>query len=409
MANIDFATPNLKRKRSVCSGDNDVVSNKKVVRAPAAAELDSFYSQLAVVGKPVILSLTPGYSEPYIPLYCKGVLPKPLTSFFDIKSIELTYPELLTKCEDFFNSYTITPAQLTAVEVNTRDQSNSKIWFDQRSGRVTASKFRQACCTSLAQPAQSLIKAICYPKSASFKSAATSWGCEHEEHAGTGYKDVMSKKHVNFSMSKSGFIIPDSYPLMGASPDGIISCECCGRGVLEIKCPYSCRDTTIVERTNDLAFFMRQNDGDILLDVYHAYYFQVQVQLKFANAAYDDFVVWNNDDLVVQRLYPDEPFISIQLEKCQEFIKIAVLPEVLGKWYSREPSPVRIDDTDPDDAEETWCYCGMAQYGEMIECEGDCTMKWFHLDCVRITTIPSGRWFCPDCRKKPKYKSKRKN
>ena len=382
------------------------MSVKKVVQAPIAAELDSFYSQLALVGRPVILSLTPGYSEPYIPLYCKGILPDPLTSFFDVKNIELTYPELLRTCKDFFNSYTVTPAQL---KEKTRDQANSKFWFDQRSGRVTASKFRQACCMSLAQPSQSLIKAICYPQSISFKSAATSWGYEHEERAGTVYKETMGKKHVNFSMCRSGFIIPSSYPLMGASPDGIINCQCCGRGILEIKCPYSCRDTTVLERTNDSRFFMKQNDGEILLDVYHAYYFQVQLQLKFANALYGDFVVWNNDDLVIQRVKPDEPFISIELEKCKEFIKIAVLPEILGKWYSREPSSVCAA-TDRDSnpgVEEAWCYCGMGEFGQMIECEDDsCGIKWFHIDCLHITTIPSGKWFCPDCRKKTKNKTK---
>ena len=35
-------------------------------------------------------------------------------------------------------------------------------------------------------------------------------------------------------------------------------------------------------------------------------------------------------------LYLDEPFISIALEKCKEFIKFGILPEILGKWYSRE-------------------------------------------------------------------------
>ena len=27
-------------------------------------------------------------------------------------------------------------------------------------------------------------------------------------------------------------------PRLGASPDGVVQCECCGNGVLEIKCPY---------------------------------------------------------------------------------------------------------------------------------------------------------------------------
>ena len=172
----------------------------------------------------------------------------------------------------------------------------------------------------------------------------------------------MCKKHLNFKVSRSGFIIPLSYPLMGASPDGIIKCKCCGSGVLEIKCPYSCRDKTIQERTNDSRFFLQESNGEILLNVYHAYYFQVQVQLKFSDAQYCDFVVWNVDHLFVQRLCLDEPFITVALEKCRQFIKLAILP-ILGKWYSREPLSLSdnetksLIETNQDESQDLWCYC----------------------------------------------------
>ena len=27
-----------------------------------------------------------------------------------------------------------------------------------------------------------------------------------------------------------------------------------------------------------------------------------------------------------------------------------------------------------------------------------CRIKWFHLDCVRMSEIPIGRWLCSDCK-----------
>ena len=27
---------------------------------------------------------------------------------------------------------------------------------------------------------------------------------------------------------------------------------------------------------------------------------------------------------------------------------------------------------------------------------------WFHTSCLRISTIPKGNWYCPDCRKRKK-------
>ena len=149
---------------------------------------------------------------------------------------------------------------------------------------MTVSKFRSVCCTDETQPAQSLIKSVCFPESVLFKSRATRWGCEHEELAGMEYENRMCKKHLKFTVSKSEFIIPPSYLLMGASPDGIIKCKCCGHGVLKIKCAYSCYDWTIQGRVKKSKFFLQKKimkyNRLILLDVYHAYYFLVQVQLK---------------------------------------------------------------------------------------------------------------------------------
>ena len=33
--------------------------------------------------------------------------------------------------------------------------------------------------------------------------------------------------------------INPAYPHLGALPDGIVSYDCCGEGVVEIKCPYN--------------------------------------------------------------------------------------------------------------------------------------------------------------------------
>ena len=418
LADIDFSTPQAKRRKVHGSSTNNVVK-ADATKVPTTQELDSLYKQISGAGKPVILSLIPGYSEPYIPLYSKGALPNPLTSFFDVKNLELSYHDLLNKCDEFFNAYTITPTLAKAVEEKTKDQARSKIWFHQRSGRVTASKFRSALCTDVTHPSQSLIKAICYPEStSSFKSKATRWGCEHEEQARMEYENRMCKKHVNFTMSKSGLIISPSYPLMGASPDGIIKCRCCGYGVLEIKCPYSCYEKTIRERIDESRFFLQEKNGEILLDVYHAYYLQVQVQIKFSDAQYCDFVVWSADNLFVQRLYLDEPFISIALEKCKEFIKFGILPEILGKWYSREhmsltktadTNLVKIkSDHDENDSREQdiWCYCRKEESGTMIACDNQaCPIQWFHAVCLHLKKIPKGKWLCPECNRKNVKKS----
>ena len=44
-----------------------------------------------------------------------------------------------------------------------------------------------------------------------------------------------------------------------ASPDGIITYKCCGRGVLELKCPYChCEETIESAATNDKKILLKK-------------------------------------------------------------------------------------------------------------------------------------------------------
>lgn len=70
-----------------------------------------------------------------------------------------------------------------------------------------------------------------------------------------------------------------SYPHLGATPDGIISCDCCGDGVIEIKFPYKHRDEH-PHHVIDLQFYLKQDkDGELCLYRNNEYYCQIQGQL----------------------------------------------------------------------------------------------------------------------------------
>ncbi|KAL3229061.1 Transcriptional regulatory protein PHO23 [Nakaseomyces bracarensis] len=54
-----------------------------------------------------------------------------------------------------------------------------------------------------------------------------------------------------------------------------------------------------------------------------------------------------------------------------------------------------------DYGEPLYCYCNQIAYGEMVGCDGeDCELEWFHLPCIGFETIPKGKWYCEDCKKK---------
>jgi len=101
------------------------------------------------------------------------------------------------------------------------------------------------CHTSVEKPSQSLIKQICYPATAKFSTAATRWGCNHEKEAREKYLELMKSNHENFVVKENGLILNTNYPFLGASPDGLISCDCCGELCIEMKCPFCKKDAKL--------------------------------------------------------------------------------------------------------------------------------------------------------------------
>ena len=154
--------------------------------------------------------------------------------------------------------------------------------------------------TNSDMPSVSLIKTICYPESYRFSVEATKWGCQHEKLALDAYRLMKEKQHLNFRMVNCGFIISTDDPIIDASPDSVISCDCCGEGCVEVKCPYCIRNNTIDEApSNSDPKFCIQSGS---LSTTHPYYAQIQTQMNVCNRKYCDFFMWTEKDYFCQRI-----------------------------------------------------------------------------------------------------------
>ena len=275
VAEIDFKTPKSKQLCRLQSDELDGTPSCKacLVTPPSTEQVNKLHVRLSnAVGKPVALSHTPGFSDAYVPLNTLPDFPKPLTELFNRDAIDMSYQDV-EKSSDIYDNYVISCDQ-ALVEKNTRQQVKSRIWFQQRAGRVTASKLKSAIATDVMKPSVSLIKSICYPDPTvdRFVSVVCSYGLQFEDTARKEYMAAMKEVHIDFVINKSGLIIDPIYPFMGASPDGLICCTCCGHGVLEIKCPFSCKDKELHSVTDENSnFFLYSNDdGKLQLKRNHA-------------------------------------------------------------------------------------------------------------------------------------------
>ena len=179
---------------------------------------------------------------------------------------------------------------------------------------------KAVCRTDPGNPAQSLIKAICYPEAFCFTTAATKWGCKHEKQVREMYLAVNKLKHHDLSVTDSGLVINPEWPFIGASPDGFIDCTICGKGVIEIKCPYCHRGTDVqTAAVIDSGFCLKMVDGQVQLDHTHSYYYQVQCLLFVCNVEYADFCVctfsmeedptyYQETSMHIERIYKNPDF-----------------------------------------------------------------------------------------------------
>ena len=314
-------------------------------------------------------------------------LPPTILSLFKPNYKTLSEDELHEECQRLFNEeLSITPEESYFLFNSTKLQSKSLIWHQQRLGRLTASSFGAICKTSLEKPSKTVVNTILGKKSFT-RTEAMTWGIEHENIALNAYKKQLESSHVSFEVDAGGLLVNPLAPHLGASADGYVSCSCCGLGVVEIKCPFSVRDSS----PNNASFLDKIQNGHIRLSRKHNYYYQIQGQMLITERSYGDFVCWTNLGLYIERIEYDDDFVTKMVKALDKFFIEIILPKVLCgvDCHSREDL-VNND---------VHCFCRRGESGKMIACDSlQCKIGWFHYSCLKLKEdFEPVEWFCPQC------------
>lgn len=389
---------------------------------PTPEELAVFYREISTTGtRSAILSVLPEYCDefrdPIRPI-------RSLQSLANGSGLDRSdLPALQKHCQTIGSIADVSEEQAVQIERRTRGQHNSSLWFAARAGRITASSMHCVYATDISSPAPSTIKRVCYPTRGP-GTAATSWGIKHEETARQAYTAQTKDQHTDQQVETCGFFVNPAFPQVGASPDAIVTCTCCGKGCIEVKCPAKYKDSTILGAysSDDRNFCLHAVDGQVHLKKNHQYYTQVQTQLFVTESAYCDFVVWTLKDCVILRIAPDKTFWNARLQKAQDFFVKVALPELAVQYFSipptsqASPGPSVLRELQPQTVVKrprkqsaqkapkrtnaVWCLCAGPEEGQMVACDNqNCTIQWYHFHCVGLVDTPSAdtAWFCPSC------------
>ena len=233
----------------------------------------------------------------------------------------------------FLNAIKYTTEQRMNIEAATRDQSESRRWFEERQYRLTASKFgliikRKRQHTSLASQ---LLHSSVNPS-----LSAIQWGKQHEPDALDEYVRTLSD---NLTLRRSGFYI-DRCGYLGASPDGIVAnTDGSVIRLVEVKCPFSVQNMT-VQQACEVKSFCCSIDEDTCkpyLKLDNDYYYQVQGQMGVTGIHECDFVIWTTKGIFVQTIAFDVNFWNDKcLPKLKHFYLYFLLPEIV---FPKHPSP----------------------------------------------------------------------
>ena len=358
----------------------------------------------------VVYSVIPGFVQPcrqnQMLRECIRVepnLPVPLHKLYSPENRSLDDDELRQKCLEAFGKIAITDDEGEFLKQATIRQSQSTTWFDHRKGRITASNFYDVVrhVTNGRSYPNSIVKRIMQYYSSNARVEALEWGREKEDTARQEYLSIIEGSHQNLTVSQCGLVVSPAHPYLGASPDGLVSCRCCGDGVLEIKCPYKYRSQSPIdeEPLSDKEYCLTKSPstGAVSLSSGHKYNYQVQGQIALCKVDYCDFVCWTEKGAFVERIKRDDALINTMIPQLKSFFIDILLPELLTMNLCRPPTP---ESTTENETLKLFCVCRKPEYGDMIACDNpSCPTpdEWYHYKCVNIKSTPR-KWYCLHCK-----------
>ena len=333
------------------------------------------------------MSTVPEYADDFVSKQDEEPnLPPLLSSFYKDEYRELSPLDLEAKCQEVFSTLTVTKSEALYLENATQKQNCCLDWFDHCVGRITASTAYAVVHTKTERPFVSLIKRICSTQYNNVVMVpALEWGRNNEDVARKAYSKRQTASHSGFRYSVSGLVINPLYPYLGASLDGRFDCDCCGQGILEIKCPYKYRECAPAD-IDDPSFYLTNTIDGFKLNSEHQYYFQVQMQLALCEVSYCDFVIWTPKEMITIRIQPDQVFFIEIKQQLQCFFQKCVLPECLTRrLQTTSPvipplnDPLQCDEASPQT--EVYCYCRQGEdERQMIGCDNhNCPTSGFIL------------------------------
>ena len=262
---------------------------------------------------------------------------EPMPLIHQAKMVAQVYPTVEEQCEQLVRGFTWSSEQSNIIAEKRWGQSCNSTWALYRVGIITASRLlsvlRKTDEDGKVKDQQSTdnltIQILGYNKEV--KTKAMNWGLMNEPIARKRYKVISQKCHSNFSVSETGIVLSVDWPYIGASPDAVVQCSCCGPGAAEFKVTWTHREKTIREFAQVQGTCLHIRNGNVALKHTHEYFYQVQTVMAVLKVSYVDFFLLTSVDEHLERIDFDRDLWQQALPRLFSFFQSCIVPEIFTK------------------------------------------------------------------------------
>ena len=117
-------------------------------------------------------------------------------------------------------------------------------------------------------------------------------------------------------------------PAATPPPDGVMAADGQPPGILEIKCPWKCKDRAL--HSGDDFYPLEDLPGDLQLPIPHYYFDQMQGIMGALGLPFAEFIVWTSKEMQITRVpflpdyWKDELFPSLRAFYFDKFVPAVV-------------------------------------------------------------------------------------
>lgn len=219
-----------------------------------------------------------------------------------------------------------TDGNIKLIYEKTKGQAENELWHHMRRGLITASNFHRVSTrtdTLIADPTADPSKLL----DTLFKEGSPSpygpdslvYGRNSEPVAKNCYQKVMSKVCPTLKVQETGLLLSEHFPFIGCSADGIVSCKCHSKKLIEIKCPFALKHLSPREAALQRGCY---SEGDTLkLKMNTDYFYQIQGQMGLHKIHKCDLVIFTSQGIQIVEVDFNVEFYKLMIAKLVFFYR----------------------------------------------------------------------------------------